>query len=387
MTRPCPKVILAPCCSSWFHRGCIQKMGLNSGSHHFKCPLCNNNAKFTQEMLQFGIYLPQKDASWEEDGSFNSEEQRMKMCGAKICFCEKEQGRKYNYPDGLWELMSCHACGSSAIHVKCGGMDEFVDPQWHCYLCRRIVRSDEENKKRQMRPINEVWGTALAKRPKKPRIEASLQPPSSITTATAMNSSSAEIILKPPINGKIDYSNTVTITPIPKHQIKPQHSSFPMKSESSGGVEIRMVVPIKESPKNQEPKSPNNEQDTIRLSLEDIIIAGLSKKPRETNYKCTKAFAEQYDQPRTTKGTIKRGSLDTEQEGSPGDSDYESAQEAGLPFKIRKQAIILTNPKNSVKKPQQTPPTNPPKTEEVKTAADKIDLKIQKSIKDFFQAS
>ena len=118
----------------------------------------------------------------------------------------------------------------------------------------------------------------------------------------------------------------------------------------------------------------------MKLSLEDIIIAGLNKKPEETNYKCTKAFAEQFDQvvPKAepkANSPKNRLSFDHEQMGSPGDSDYESAQEAGLPFRIRKQAIILTNSK--------TKPA-PQKDEKI---ADKIDLKIQKSIKDFFQAS
>merc|ERR1719346_589047 len=156
-----------------------------------------------------------------------------------------------------------------------------------------------------------------------------------------------------------------------------------LKTSSSQAVGIRMVVPIKESQNDQdntkveEATAPNDQNGTIRLSLEDIIIAGLSKKPRETNYKSTKAFAEQYEQPNSNgkESNKKRGSLDTEQEGSPGDSDYESAQEAGLPFRIRKQAIILTNSK--------TKPA-PQKDEKI---ADKIDFKIQKSIKDFFQAS
>ena len=172
--RPCPKSILARCCSSWFHRTCIQKMALNSGAHHFKCPLCNDTKNFPKEMLEFGIYLPQKDASWETDGQFFANDSEDKSCGAKLCFCDKEQGRKYNFPDGIWELMNCHACGSCAIHVKCGGMEEFIDPQWHCYLCRRIVRSEEETRKRQMKPINEIWGTAMGKKPKKPKIESTL---------------------------------------------------------------------------------------------------------------------------------------------------------------------------------------------------------------------
>ena len=170
-----------------------------------------------------------------------------------------------------------------------------------------------------------------------------------------------------------------------------------MKSESNRGVEIRMVVPIvKESHENksvdkiseqkQHSNNPSN-QDTIRLSLEDIINAGLNKKPRETNYQCTKAFADLYDQPRaiTEKRRSvgqKRASLDTEQ-GSPGDSDYESAQE-GLPFKIRKQGHIPTS--NSTKKSLPCPLPKEKSSSESDTAADKIDLKIQKSIKDFFQA-
>ena len=201
--------------------------------------------------------------------------------------------------------------------------------------------------------------------------------------------------MKTPLSiiGKLEISNTVTITPIPKNSVKkPQH--FPMKSESNGGVEIRMVVPIvKESRENksvdkiseQKHSNPSN-QDTIRLSLEDIINAGLSKKSRETNYQCTKAFADLYDQPKaiTEKRRSvgqKRSSLDTEQ-GSPGDSDYESAQE-GLPFKIRKQGNM---PSNSTKKSLPCPLPKEKSSGESDTAADKIDLKIQKSIKDFFQA-
>ena len=174
---------------------------------------------------------------------------------------------------------------------------------------------------------------------------------------------------------QMDYSNTVTITPIPKNQVKTHHTNFPMKSEASGGVEIRMVVPIKEQ-QQQQPQ-----EDTIQLSLEDIIIAGLNKKPQETNYQCTKAFAEHFDQPRVpippvTEKTKRHNSLDMEQ-GSPGDSDYESAQEAmagNLPFKIRKQPNVQAANQNKLKKPT------------MQSSTSSIDLKIQKTIKNFFEA-
>lgn len=132
-----------------------------------------------------------------------------------------------------------------------------------------------------------------------------------------------------------------------------------MKSQLPGGVEIRMVV----NDESQRPKK--------KLSLDDIIIAGLEQKPQATNYKCTKAFAELYhQQPR-------HNSIDMEQQASPGDSDYESAQEvmtAGqLPFKIRKNVTIQPIVPSVKKDPQQV--------------GSFVDSQIQKSIKDFFTAT
>merc|ERR1719420_846110 len=105
-----------------------------------------------------------------------------------------------------------------------------------------------------------------------------------------------------------------------------------MPNEIPSGVEISMVT--------------NNvvKKDTMKLSLDDIILAGLERQPEATNYQCTKAFAEQFNAADTSQSNKnvnnkkRANSLDTEQ-GSPGDSDYESAQEQGqLPFKIRKNA-------------------------------------------------
>jgi hypothetical protein len=68
--RPTPRSLWSPCCSAWLHRSCVQSMALNAGEHHFKCPLCNDKDKFIEEMHSCGIYLPTRDASWEQDGNF-----------------------------------------------------------------------------------------------------------------------------------------------------------------------------------------------------------------------------------------------------------------------------------------------------------------------------
>ena len=75
--------------------------------------------------------------------------------------------------------------------------------------------------------------------------------------------------------------------------------------------------------------------------------------------------------------------MDMEQ-GSPGDSDYESAQEVAatgaangsLPFKIRKQPSV---PGGGLRQPLKKKQPQQPSTTS-------IDLKIQKTIKNFFEA-
>ena len=151
-----------------------------------------------------------------------------------------------------------------------------------------------------------------------------------------------------------------------------------MRSELPGGVQISMVMPL---PQIQT-------KDTMKLSLDDIIIAGLERQPEETNYKCTKAFAEQFDQPvprREAPGT-NRHSLDTEH-GSPGDSDYESSQEivaasasGQLPFKIRKNSSPVVAIKTAGVLDAIPASIN-------NSTPASIDSRIQKSIKDFFITS
>ena len=131
------------------------------------CPSCQDTEdKFAKEMQKFGVYLPQRSETltlpWDPTTAFK--ESKVKECGAKVCFCDNEEGRKYNM-EGVWDLLVCYSCGSSAIHGKCGGLEDYIDPQWHCYICRRVVRDDQEIARRQKRPINEVWGTALGRKP------------------------------------------------------------------------------------------------------------------------------------------------------------------------------------------------------------------------------
>ncbi len=70
-----------------------------------------------------------------------------------------------NKPDGLWEILPCSGCGSKGIHVRCGGLEEYVDPDWYCYVCRKIVgvREGGDSAGREFaKPIKTLWGRAAA---------------------------------------------------------------------------------------------------------------------------------------------------------------------------------------------------------------------------------
>ena len=73
-------VLWTPCCGGWAHRPCVERMALVAGSHHFKCPLCNNKDEFAKEMEEFGIYVPDQDAEWEAGDAFGDQLQRHDRC-------------------------------------------------------------------------------------------------------------------------------------------------------------------------------------------------------------------------------------------------------------------------------------------------------------------
>ncbi|KAL3314405.1 PHD finger protein 11 [Cichlidogyrus casuarinus] len=59
-------IIHGRCCQgSWFHRKCIQKYAISAGLHHVKCPMCSNIDSFIKRLIEVGIWIPDKDASWE----------------------------------------------------------------------------------------------------------------------------------------------------------------------------------------------------------------------------------------------------------------------------------------------------------------------------------
>ncbi|KAK1129058.1 hypothetical protein K0M31_020188 [Melipona bicolor] len=133
----------APCCkkNTWFHRKCVQQLAMSAG-YFFKCPLCNDKKSFQKAMLEFGIFIPSQDASWElVPNAFQELLYRHDQCDAPICLCPK--GRKYTSFNAKWELALCRICGSQGIHMACGQL-KWANPAWECKECIFILGKSEE---------------------------------------------------------------------------------------------------------------------------------------------------------------------------------------------------------------------------------------------------
>lgn len=139
----CHSTLWAPCCriNAWFHRDCIQKLAMSAG-YFFKCPLCNNKTTFQKAMLDFGIYIPEQDASWElVPNAFQELLHRHDCCDARQCLCPK--GRFHSTVGTRWELVLCRYCGSQGIHVGCGSL-KWSNPEWQCEECNTMLKQAQE---------------------------------------------------------------------------------------------------------------------------------------------------------------------------------------------------------------------------------------------------
>ena len=127
----------APCCGGIVHFTCVQAYAKSSG-YFFKCPMCNDTNKFPDEMKKFGIFVPEHDAAWEaEPDAFGELLERHGNCDADDCLCPG--GRQQDEDYTPWEIVLCSICGSSGIHVSCGGLDS-KKPKWSCGFCFKIEK-------------------------------------------------------------------------------------------------------------------------------------------------------------------------------------------------------------------------------------------------------
>jgi len=281
------KTLWSPCCSSFFHRDCVQTMAVSAGKEHLRCPNCNDTELFLNEMREVGVYVPEQDASWEgKGGNFDElDRERVLVCHAKLCFCPHTEGRTFNSEDGLWEVVACETCGSKGIHARCGGMEDLPEVVWHCYTCREGLRGRGEEQI-FLQHTSKLWD-------KRKEVFSSAFSQSSLTISSSASSHStspnpllsALLANLPPVDEK-----TFTTLVIPT--VKQKTTPVPLEGPSS---------------------------DTSRM-----ILTKINSK---------------------TSFTDLLGSMLDNGEGSPGDSDYESSQDTGAGANIKQN--IQPTPNNT----------------------------------------
>uniref|UniRef100_A0A3B4ZHL7 G2/M-phase specific E3 ubiquitin protein ligase n=1 Tax=Stegastes partitus TaxID=144197 RepID=A0A3B4ZHL7_9TELE len=131
-------VLKCPSChTSWFHRDCVQRQAHSAGLFFFRCTLCNSKEHFQEEMLRMGIYIPERDASWElEANAFSELLEVYTRCDALSCLCEK--GPTHSAKSGWFEVIRCRLCGSTGTHRRCSDLN--VDTRdWACSECTQAT--------------------------------------------------------------------------------------------------------------------------------------------------------------------------------------------------------------------------------------------------------
>ncbi|XP_039641028.1 G2/M phase-specific E3 ubiquitin-protein ligase [Perca fluviatilis] len=131
-------VLKCPSChSSWFHRDCVQRQAHSAGLFFFRCTLCNNKEVFQEEMQRMGIYIPERDASWELEENAYSELLEVYMhCDALTCLCS--DGRTRSAKKGWFEVIRCRLCGSRGTHRKCSAL-KLDTRDWACSDCTQAT--------------------------------------------------------------------------------------------------------------------------------------------------------------------------------------------------------------------------------------------------------
>ncbi|KAG7233451.1 hypothetical protein INR49_007019 [Caranx melampygus] len=172
-------VLKCPCClASWFHRDCVQvetlcvcvRSGEVSSGQVSSGALSATTRNFQEEMLRMGIYIPERDASWElEENAYSELLEVYRRCDALTCLCgdgrshsaktgyqlidQSEPGRRlhsYSKVKGhhlcclcslclrWFEVIRCRLCGSRGTHRRCSGL-KLDTRDWACSDCTQAT--------------------------------------------------------------------------------------------------------------------------------------------------------------------------------------------------------------------------------------------------------
>ncbi|XP_021240030.1 PHD finger protein 7-like [Numida meleagris] len=124
-------LVCPACTQAWFHRVCIQRQALNTGTRHFQCPGCRDKTLFCTEMSTMGIQIPARP-SRENNDADASLLWRLRCCSAIQCF--HPEGREQTEEEGPWQLIRCSSCAAESTHRQCS-YSSIRGNMWDCDIC------------------------------------------------------------------------------------------------------------------------------------------------------------------------------------------------------------------------------------------------------------
>ncbi|XP_028846785.1 G2/M phase-specific E3 ubiquitin-protein ligase [Denticeps clupeoides] len=190
-------VLKCPACySSWFHRDCVQAQAHSAARFFFKCTICNNQEQFQEEMIRMGVYIPERDASWElEENAYEDLLQVYQHCDAVVC--QSHRGRKHSAQSGNFQIIRCVLCGSHGTHRKCSSLN-VAENNWVCWDCKSAVEQSRRMVQCQEKRL-------LGKRLSSLRSELELKRRTKLCSASEfLQLLSAEIYSRPPSGVEVD---------------------------------------------------------------------------------------------------------------------------------------------------------------------------------------
>ncbi|POI24081.1 hypothetical protein CIB84_012171, partial [Bambusicola thoracicus] len=107
--------MVCPACKyAWFHRDCIQQQALSAGTACFRCPSCQNQIVFYEEMSTMGIQIPNRRPLWEDSDAYDPSLETHRRCD--ISKCLYHGGREHGERRGPWQLFLCSSCAAEGTH-------------------------------------------------------------------------------------------------------------------------------------------------------------------------------------------------------------------------------------------------------------------------------
>jgi hypothetical protein len=150
----------------------VQKFAYISGLTHFKCSFCNCNhlpesglseslarkaqkckRRYVKDSQKRGVFIPDKDADWELDSSFDGHVREYDKCDIEDKdgnpACKNDRGPNFDQPEHKRNphyIVLCSLCAAHGCHRSCRNIPAKDCENWVCDFCSDVLSKSKENR-------------------------------------------------------------------------------------------------------------------------------------------------------------------------------------------------------------------------------------------------